>query len=99
MTTGSARPWALITGASAGIGAVFARKLAAQGMNCVLVARRKEKLEELAEELKKKHSVDARVFAQDLGIFEAPSKLIEFTDSQGIEVDTLINNAGFGSHG
>ncbi|MBI3894255.1 MAG: SDR family oxidoreductase [Candidatus Wallbacteria bacterium] len=96
---GNGRPWALITGASAGIGAVFARKLARDGMNCVLVARRRERLEQLAAELKQDFGSDTRVFSQDLGVFEAPKKVLEFTDGEGLEIHTLINNAGYGTHG
>ncbi len=97
--TDNGREWALITGASAGIGKVFAQKLAREGMNCILVARRKELLEELAGQLKSHHGVDCRVFPQDLGEFEAPAKILEFVQGEGIEVEVLINNAGFGSHG
>lgn len=98
-STANGKPWALITGASAGIGATFARALARKGLNCVLVARRKDRLDELAAELTRDHGVECRVFPQDLGEFDAPKRLFEYTQAQGLEISTLINNAGFGSHG
>src|SRR5882757_3244318 len=91
--------WALITGASAGIGVALAEELAAGGSNLVLTARRKERLEELAQRLGAKHKIKTVVFVADLTEPEAPEKICNFTSSQGIEIDLLINNAGFGAFG
>ena len=91
--------WALVTGASAGIGVALARELAAGGTNLVLTARRKDRLEELAKELSIKHGVTAEVFAADLADPGAPEKIYSFTQDRGFEIDLLINNAGFGRYG
>lgn len=85
---------ALITGASAGIGAAFARHLAAEGYALLLVARRVERLQELAAELTAKHGVRCDVFAADLNDPAAPGAIVAFADEQGIAIDVLINNAG-----
>lgn len=91
--------WALVTGASAGIGAAFARSLAAKGANVILVARRREKMEELASELEREHAVETRVIAADLAKPEAPEEIHRALSTEGIAVDILINNAGFGLPG
>jgi short-subunit dehydrogenase len=91
--------WALITGASAGIGVALAEELAAGGSNLVLTARRKDRLDELAQRLEAKHKIKTAVFAADLTELDAPQKIYDFTSSQGIEIDLLINNAGFGAYG
>jgi hypothetical protein len=91
--------WALITGASAGIGVALAEELAAGGSNLVLTARRKDRLEALARKLEAKHKIRAAVFVADLAERDAPDEIYNFTSSQGIEIDLLINNAGFGSYG
>lgn len=85
---------ALITGASAGIGAAFARHLAAEGYALLLVARRVERLQELAAELAEKHGVRCDVFAADLNDPAAPAAIVAFAVEQGIAIDVLINNAG-----
>jgi len=89
----------LITGASGGIGEAFARKLAAEKHNLVLVARSEEKLHQLCDELMLKHKITAHYVALDLTAFESDKKLFEETEKHGFEVDFLINNAGFGSMG
>jgi short-subunit dehydrogenase len=89
----------LITGASSGIGAEFARQIAARGGNLVLVARRKPLLDELAEELRDRCGVRATTLAHDLGAPDAAAGLHQEVESLGIAVDTLINNAGFATHG
>jgi short-subunit dehydrogenase len=91
--------WALITGASAGIGAALAKELAEGGANLVLTARRKGRLEELAQGLEAKHEIKTLVFAVDLAEASAPEKIHAFTRDQGIEIELLINNAGFGAYG
>lgn len=85
---------ALVTGASAGIGAAFARHLAAQGYALLLVARRIERLQELAAELTAQHGVRCDVFAADLSDPAAPAAIVAFAEEQGIPIDVLINNAG-----
>ena len=85
---------ALVTGASAGIGAEFARQLAARGHDLLLVARRKERLEELARELGAAHGVRVDVFAADLSDAEAPAEIERFAAEQALAIDWLVNNAG-----
>jgi short-subunit dehydrogenase len=89
----------LITGASSGIGEVFARKLAAGGHNLLLVARSEEKLINLCNELGRIKSTRAQYVAMDLSEPDAPKRLFEETQKRGLEIDFLINNAGFGSMG
>lgn len=89
----------LITGASSGIGETFAKKLAAENHNLVLVARSEKKLHELCDELMLKYKITAHYVALDLTGFEADKRLFEETEKHGMEVDWLINNAGFGSMG
>ena len=87
----------LITGASSGIGEVFARKLAARGRNVLLVARSEEKLITLCNELGRSNSIRAQYVALDLSQSESPARLFDDTEKRGLTVDMLINNAGFGS--
>src|ERR1700693_1637502 len=91
--------WALVTGASAGIGKALAEELATGGTNLVLTARRGERLEELARELAASHKIRAEVFVADLADPSGPEKILTFTQDQGIAVEILINNAGFGAYG
>ncbi len=91
--------WALVTGASAGIGQALAEELAAGGTNLVLTARRKERLEELGLRLAEKHKIQTQVFVADLAETTAPEKIFAFTKAKGMEVELLINNAGFGRYG
>ncbi|HNC86182.1 MAG TPA: SDR family oxidoreductase, partial [Agitococcus sp.] len=88
------RRTALITGASAGIGATFARFLAAQGYDLVLVARRVERLNELAKELNQQFGIKSYVFAADLTDKQAPTAIMAFVKEQSVVIDMLINNAG-----
>src|SRR5215204_2868204 len=90
---------ALVTGASGGIGEELARLFAADGHDLVLVARSRDKLARLAEELEGKHGVGARVVASDLARPEAPRELFDELQGAGVAVDALVNNAGFGSYG
>ncbi|MDT4965903.1 MAG: uncharacterized protein QOJ64_640 [Acidobacteriota bacterium] len=89
----------LITGASSGIGEAFARRMAARGENVLLVARSEDKLASICNELGRAHDVNAQFIGMDLAEPEAPGKLFEETERRGIQVETLINNAGFGSMG
>jgi short-subunit dehydrogenase len=91
--------WALVTGASAGIGLEFAKHLAAGGANLVLTARRRDRLEKIAQELASKHGIRAEVVAADLAAAEAPGEIFRSTSEKNIEVELLINNAGFGVYG
>ena len=90
---------ALITGASAGIGTEFARYHARKGGDLVIVARRKEPLEALKTELEAAHGVSVTVIAMDVGTPEQATALYDAIKAQGLEIDILINNAGFGGHG
>lgn len=93
------RPLSLITGASAGIGAAFARELAARGHDLVLTARRTDRLEALAEELRGKHNVSVTVLPADLADPAAPQQLQAALAERRLAVDWLINNAGYGLPG
>src|ERR1044071_3099848 len=90
---------ALVTGASGGIGEELARLFAADGHDLVLVARSRDKLARLAEELSAKHGVGARVLASDLARPESPREIFAELQGAGVQVDALVNNAGFGSYG
>ncbi len=90
---------ALVTGASSGIGEEFARVLAGQGADLVLVARREDRLKRLADELRAAHGVRVQVEALDLAAAEAPIELHRRTREAGLTVDLLVNNAGFGLYG
>jgi short-subunit dehydrogenase len=89
----------LVTGASSGIGKSFARELAGQGADLILVSRGRAKLEQLAEDLKRRHGIRAWVFDGDLTLGETRERLFQFTRANSITVDILINNAGFGHYG
>jgi short-subunit dehydrogenase len=91
--------WALVTGASAGIGLELAKLLAANGAHLVLTARRTDRLQQIATDLKSAHHVNIEVFSADLTQAAAPAQVHAFTTSQKIEVEFLINNAGFGAFG
>ncbi|MBP5283732.1 MAG: SDR family oxidoreductase [Treponema sp.] len=87
---------ALITGASGGIGAELARLFAGDGYNLILVARRLEKLDELKSELESAFGISVTNFAQDLSEAQSAKNVFDFTKSQNLSVDVLVNNAGFG---
>src|SRR3954469_3173591 len=89
----------LVTGASSGIGADIARSLARRGHGMVLVARRTDRLQELAEELRTQHDVRAETLACDLGDPGARDRLVGQIAELGLTVQVLVNNAGFGSGG
>ncbi len=88
---------ALVTGASAGIGEAIARELASRGHGVTLVARREERLSALAGELSERHGIRAEVIAADLGDAAAREQLAAQIEGLGLEVEVLVNNAGFGT--
>jgi len=90
--------WAVVTGASAGIGEAIAVELAEAGMNLVLTARRRERLEVLAERLSQQHSVEVAVLVADLNQPQAPQQIFDATEGAGLPVEVLVNNAGFGEY-
>ena len=92
-------PLSLVTGASAGIGAAFARALAARGHDLVLTARRADRLESLAAELRQRHGREVTVLPVDLAAPAAPRVLCKELQRRGLAVDWLINNAGYGVPG
>ncbi len=92
-------PTALVTGASSGIGWELARVLAEHGYDLVLVARRRERLEQLARDLIDTHRAHARVIARDLKDPTAPASIADELARESVAVDVLINNAGLGVYG
>lgn len=90
---------ALVTGASSGIGYELAQVLAQQGHNLVLVARRRDRLEALQSTLQDHHSIQVWVFDYDLSQADTPGQLVADLQAQGITIDMVINNAGFGDYG
>ncbi|MDH6484455.1 SDR family oxidoreductase [Streptomyces sp. SAI-127] len=92
------RQTVIVTGASSGLGAEFARQLARRGADLVLVARRADRLKDLADELTRAHGVTVHVVARDLGQPDAGRMLRAELESRGIHATGLVNNAGFGSH-
>lgn len=90
---------ALVTGASSGLGADFARNLAARGCNLVLVARREELLRALKEQLTGQHSIEVDIITMDLVEKDAPQKLFDKLKAEGKQIDVLVNNAGLGLYG
>lgn len=91
--------WAVVTGASAGIGREIAIQLASSGTNLVLTARRRERLEELATQLRGKDTLQVEVVPADLAETQASAEIFGFTRDKNITIDLLINNAGFGAYG
>ncbi|NBD33517.1 MAG: SDR family NAD(P)-dependent oxidoreductase [Cyanobacteria bacterium] len=90
---------ALVTGASSGIGAAFAEALARRGYNLVLVARSQAKLEQLAQQLQTDHQITTEIIPQDLAVTNAAQTLFNIITAKEINIDLLINNAGFGDYG
>jgi short-subunit dehydrogenase len=90
---------ALVTGASAGIGAAFARVLAGRGYRLVLTARRGDRLDALAAEIRRQHGGAADIIVADLADPAAPARIVEELQRRGAHVDLLVNNAGYGVPG
>jgi short-subunit dehydrogenase len=91
--------YSLITGASKGIGEAFAECLALEKRDLILVARSEDKLKELAFSLSNKHGIKVQYFALDLSAPNAPKQIIDSCIKQNLDLDILINNAGYGLHG
>jgi short-subunit dehydrogenase len=91
--------WALVTGASSGFGVEFANLLAQRGANLLLVARRREPMERLADRLRRDHHVEVIIETMDLAHPDAAAELKRRADAQGIAIEVLVNNAGYGLYG
>ncbi|PQP84256.1 oxidoreductase [Paenibacillus sp. PCH8] len=91
--------WVLITGASSGIGEIFALEMASKGNHVVLVARSESRLNQLAERIERTYQVKTEVIVSDLSHADAPRNVYEECQNRGIQIDILINNAGFATHG
>jgi short-subunit dehydrogenase len=90
---------ALITGASSGLGEVFAHQLARKGYDLVLTARREGRLANVAAKAKEMGAKQVNIIASDLGRRDAPAALIRELETRGLQIDYLVNNAGFGTSG
>ena len=97
--SGATRKTALVTGASSGIGKAFAREFASNGFDVVLVARGEARLRAVAEEIEADFGVSAPVIIADLAIPEAPADIVAQIGSMGLQIDALVNNAGYGVPG
>ncbi|HXV15013.1 MAG TPA: SDR family oxidoreductase [Candidatus Krumholzibacteria bacterium] len=95
----AARPVALVTGASMGLGAEFARLLASEGYDLVVTARSADRLGALKKEIEGLHGVGVRVVVHDLADPRAPVAIYDDVRAAGLEIDVLVNNAGFGMYG
>ncbi len=93
------KSYTLITGGSCGIGLALANKFASQGHNLILVARTKETLEETAKKINNKYSIDIVTIAEDLSVANSAINVFNECKKQKLEVEILINNAGFGNYG
>lgn len=93
------KPWALVTGASAGIGAEFSRQLAAQGYQLVLVARRADRLQAIADELLNTYATHSLIITADLSQKNACEMIVNRLTDEDIQVEYLVNNAGYGLTG
>lgn len=97
--TGNSQAWALITGASAGLGAEFCRQLAAKGYQLVLVARRADKLQAVADEVKAAHGTNSLIITADLEQTDAGEAIVRRLEDENINIEYLVNNAGYGLPG
>ena len=98
-TRRSGQKWALITGASSGIGAALANRIAKEGYSVVLVGRREDRLNQIARSIEEQSNVDTMIIPLDLANASAPKRLLEILQSQEIKIDVFFNNAGFGANG
>ena len=89
----------LVTGASSGIGRELAKCFAADGCRLILLARRRQALQALADELRRAHQTQSEVLTADLSQPDTPSRVFRHTEANGTKVDVLVNNAGFGAQG
>ncbi|MGB3128475.1 MAG: SDR family oxidoreductase [Dehalococcoidia bacterium] len=96
---GSKDGYALVTGASSGIGYELAKVLAKDGKNLVIVARSQDKLEELKTEIENKYGTSVRVLPKDLSNPNAPQEIFSELEKDGVNMDVLVNNAGYGVYG
>ena len=87
--------FALITGASSGIGLEISKVLAKKGHNLILVARSKQKLEEVCKELSNNHNIKCDYFSSDLTLIDSPDEIYQFTSQKKYDIDILVNNAGY----
>jgi len=99
ITVDNKKPWALVTGASAGIGAEFCRQLATQGYQLVLVARRADKLKAIADELQNSHGTNSLIITADLSQSDASKSIVKRLEEENINIEYLVNNAGYGLPG
>ncbi|MDO9399518.1 MAG: SDR family oxidoreductase [bacterium] len=90
---------ALITGASSGIGCELSKLFARDGYNLVLVARNKQRLEQVADELREKFGISTKVVPKDLSVTTSPKEIFDELQQESIQIDILVNNAGFGVYG
>jgi len=94
-----AKETVLITGASSGLGMELAKLFAADGADLVLVARREDRLNELAEKLRSDHGIQVYVLPKDLSKKSAPEEIFSQLEKENIQIDVVVNNAGFGNKG
>ena len=96
---GSPEKYAIVTGASCGIGLELAKILAKDGKNIVVIARSRDQLEDLKREIENKHGTKVKVLAKDLSDPKAPPEIFSELEKEKIYIDVLVNNAGFGVYG
>ena len=99
IVTKNQQPWALVTGASAGLGAEFCRQLAGKGYQLVLVARREDRLQAVADEVRASHGTNSIIITVDLAQHDASQVIMNRLELENIAVEYLVNNAGFGLPG
>ena len=99
ITEDQQKPWALVTGASAGIGAEFCRQLAGKGYRLVLVARRADKLQSVAGDLKSSYATESLIITADLSKTDACQAIVDRLEQENIDIECLVNNAGYGLPG
>ena len=90
------KSYALVTGASSGIGLEISNELAKQGFNLIITARREDKLRNEAEKIQRKYNVAVDFISSDLSDIDAPNKIFNFCEQKNYQVDILVNNAGYG---